>query len=126
MAKPKLFDINEVKWENWGEDIRACVFKPTENATVQYWEIQPGAGAAPHSHPAEQLIYIQEGYLDVTIEGKTYDLGPGCFCLVPSGAIHSTCNNGKVMCVNVDVFMPERDDRTESIKDCDKGHSWYL
>jgi len=124
MEEPRLFDINEVKWDKWAEGVNACVFKPSKNATVQYWEIAPGCGGAPHTHEAEQLIYIQEGYLDVTVDGKTYDLGPGCFCLVPSGAVHSTLNTGKVMCVNIDIFMPERDDRTESIKDCDRGHNW--
>lgn len=124
MKKVKLFDINEVKWESFGEGINACIFKPTTNATMQYWEISPGAGAAPHSHPAEQLIYIQEGYLDVTVEGETYDLGPGCFCLVPSGAVHSTVNTGKITCVNIDIFLPERDDRTQSEKDHDRGHKW--
>lgn len=124
MDKVKLFDINEVEWKDWCDGMRTCVFKPTRQATMQYWEIQPGAGAEPHSHEAEQLSYVQEGYLDVTIDGKTYNLSPGCFCLIPSGAGHSTVNAGGVMCVNIDVFLPQRDDRKNSPKIADRGHNW--
>ena len=46
------FDINEVKWQDFGEGIKSCVWKPDEKCCVQYWEIQPGIGAAPHSHAA--------------------------------------------------------------------------
>lgn len=116
MIDVKLFDIQEREWASGPEGMRSCVFKPNDNYTMQYWEIQPGAGAEPHSHPHEQLIYIQQGSLDVIIEGTTYELKAGCFCLVPSGAEHATVNNGSQCCINIDVFVPQREDRTESKK----------
>lgn len=116
MNNIRLFDIREMEWKEDENGMRSCVFKPTHSMTMQYWEIKPGIGAPIHSHPHEQLIYIRQGRLDVTIDGETYELAEGCFCLVPSGAEHATYNPGPEYCINVDVFVPERDDRTESAR----------
>ena len=116
MSKAKIFNINEVEWKNWGDGIDACVFKPTPHATMQYWEIKAGTGGAPHSHPAEQLTYVQTGIMELTVDGETHVLTPGCFALIPSEAVHSTKNIGSSLVVNVDIFLPERDDREESPK----------
>lgn len=51
---------------------------------------------------------------------------PGCFAYIPSNAVHSTYNRGGQLCVNVDFFLPERDDREESVERPDKinHHCW--
>ena len=116
MNKVKLFDIQEMAWNEDENGMRSCVFKPNTTLTMQYWEIKPGIGAQPHSHPHEQLIYIQQGSLEVTIDGTAYGLQAGCFCMVPAGAEHSTHNPGPQYCINVDIFIPERDDRAASKK----------
>ena len=118
------FDINEVKWQDFGEGIKSCVWKPDEKCCVQYWEIQPGIGAAPHSHAAEQITYVQTGYMNLYMDGKVYDLGPCCFARIPSNVEHSTKNVGQSVVVNIDFFIPDRDDRVESEKIADLGHHW--
>ena len=120
----RLFDIHEVQWENYGEGIRACVFKASPNGIIQYWEIQPGIGAASHSHPAEQITYVQSGVMRLWIDGRAYDMTAGCFAHIPSGAVHQTENIGSGILVNVDFFLPDRADRTESPKIKDLGHHW--
>jgi len=120
----KLFDINEVRWQSFGDGLDACVFKPDENCCVQYWEIRPGSGAAPHSHPAEQITYVQSGYMELHMNGRVYSMGPGCFARIPSNVEHSTVNIGQGILVNIDFFLPDRDDRTESEKITDLGHGW--
>ncbi|WP_018704768.1 cupin domain-containing protein [Anaeromusa acidaminophila] len=124
MKEVKLFDVNEAEWKDWKEGMRACVFKATPQATMQYNEIKPEVVLDPHSHPAEQLTCVQQGFVDMTVNDKTYSLGPGCFCYIPSGAVHSAINRGNTTCVIVDVFMPERDDREHSKKIKDMGHNW--
>lgn len=126
LAKARAFDINEMEWKDWGNGVRSVVFKPDKAVTMQYWEMAPGAGANPHNHPAAQLTYVQEGFMDVTINGVKYDLCPGRFAYIPSNAVHSTYNRGGQLCVNVDFFLPERDDREESVERPDKinHHCW--
>jgi unsaturated pyranuronate lyase len=50
-----------------------------------------GEGAQPHSHKHEQLTYILEGRLRVTIgEGEdVYEIGPGQATFNPIGVVHS-------------------------------------
>lgn len=123
MEKVKLFDINEAKWEEGDNGMRSCVFKPSKAVTTQFWEIKPGAGAKPHKHPNEQLIYIQQGVLEVSVEGVTYEVGPGCYCHVPPNAVHSTVNNRSQSCINIDFFLPERDDKTQSGRERNLNHN---
>jgi quercetin dioxygenase-like cupin family protein len=58
----------------------------------------PGAQrlAAPaHSHDHyEETIYVIEGVLTFTVEGKPIDIGPGQALCIPRGAIHRFDNNG--------------------------------
>ena len=124
MAKTVLFDVNEAEWKVWEEGVRSAVFKPCKSVTMQYWEISHGTGAKPHSHECEQLVYIQQGVVDFTVGGVTYNMTPGCFCLVPSGVEHSSITRSTTTAVNIDIFLPERDDREQSPKKVDLGHNW--
>lgn len=38
---------------------------------------EKGYGAVEHSHPHEQILYIVEGALEVTLDGETAVMGPG-------------------------------------------------
>ncbi len=38
---------------------------------------EKGEGASPHQHPQEQIMYVIEGRLRVTLDGETTELGPG-------------------------------------------------
>lgn len=49
-----------------------------------------GTGAEPHSHPNEQWIYVMEGTLEATVDGKTATVGAGSVIYVPSNVVHST------------------------------------
>jgi quercetin dioxygenase-like cupin family protein len=48
-----------------------------------------GTGAAPHSHPNEQWIYILEGTFYATIAGEAIEAKPGSVIYVPAAATHS-------------------------------------
>lgn len=114
MSNAKLFDIRRRKWHEDENELRSCVFKPSSKMTMQYWEIKPGAGAPVHSHPHEQMIYVQQGVLEVACDDEKYEVRAGTFCYIPAGAKHSTYNPGPEYCINVDIFVPEREDRIES------------
>lgn len=38
---------------------------------------EKGYGAVVHQHPHEQIVYIVEGKLEVTLDGETAVMGPG-------------------------------------------------
>lgn len=66
----------------------------------------PGAQrltAPAHSHDHyEETIYGVEGVLTWTVEGRSFDIGPGQALCIPRGAVHRFDNNGtedaKVLC----------------------------
>lgn len=122
MSKARVFDINEMDWKDWGGGLKSCVMKLSPDATMQYWELAAGCGGAAHSHPAQQLTYVQTGVMQLTVDGNEYVLTPGCFALIPSNAVHSTLNLGSSTVVNIDIFLPDRDDREQSVKIRDFGH----
>ena len=59
-------------------------------------ELAPGeAPHPPHHHVHEEMIIIREGAMEVTISGKTSQLGPGSVAYVASGEEHGWRNVGK-------------------------------
>ena len=117
MSKVKVFDVNEVEWKrDWDGGLASCEYNPSDSCTLQYWELPAGSGAAPHSHPEEQLTYVPNGKLLLTVDGEEFLLTEGCYAYIPPNAVHSTKNVGSAVCVNIDVFMPDRSDREGSVQ----------
>lgn len=82
-----------------------------EGAMLNLLEFEPGAAVAPHSHPHEQLGYVLEGELVLTIAGEERRLGPGDAYALPGGVEHAARAEGR--CVVLDVFHPVREDYRE-------------
>ncbi len=55
-----------------------------------YTSVDQGSYIPNHWHRAIEIIYLQEGELDVTIESKTEQLHPGDCVLINANVIHST------------------------------------
>jgi len=49
----------------------------------------------PHKHPDEELIIVKEGTVESTLNGKTYQLGPGSVIFQASNEMHGIRNVGK-------------------------------
>ena len=56
---------------------------------VALMRMPAGTVSEPHHHPNEQWIFVLEGEMESTVEGKTYRIGPGCVLYIPSDAIYS-------------------------------------
>ena len=58
-------------------------------------ELAPGlAPHPPHHHVHEEMVLIREGTLEVTISGRSVNLGPGSVALVASNEEHGWRNVG--------------------------------
>ena len=58
-------------------------------------ELDPGqAPHAPHRHVHEEIFMLREGTVDMTISGKTTQLGPGSVAYIASNELHGLINSG--------------------------------
>jgi len=59
--------------------------------------VNPGeAPHAAHRHPDEELLFVKEGTIEVTINGKAQPAGPGSVVFFASGDLHGIRNTGTV------------------------------
>ena len=85
-----------------------AVFVHSENMTLAYWDVDPGASLPEHSHPHEQIANVLEGQFELTVDGEPRILEPGMVAVIPGGVPHS----GKALtpCRLLDAFHPARED----------------
>jgi quercetin dioxygenase-like cupin family protein len=78
------------------------------NLSFGYVEIIAGSILTEHHHIHEQITYIIEGQLDMTIGGEFCPLTAGMFHVIPSHTPHSAI--ARTDCKVIDVFNPVRED----------------
>ena len=61
-----------------------------------------------HSHPHDQVGYLVEGHVEMTIDGKKYELNKGDSYCAPSNVPHGVYTLEQS--VIVDTFCPPRED----------------
>ena len=62
-----------------------------------------------HSHPHEQIVYVQTGKFEFILSGESFIVGAGDSVYIPPGATHGA----RVLEDNstlLDIFSPRRDD----------------
>lgn len=80
-----------------GERQMMCQFRLARDAVVPM-----------HSHPHEQVGYVLEGRVKMTIGGKVHDLEPGDSYFIPGGMEHNAV--AATDCMILDVFSPPREE----------------
>ncbi len=72
-------------------------------------EFQPGVASGRHTHPGEELAYVLEGQVEVTIEGKpTIVVKPGETFFIPSGVVHEGKNIGSTVARVLGTYVVEK------------------
>lgn len=76
--------------------------------TFGYVEIKKGTVIPEHHHLHEQITYVIEGQLNMTIAGQPCPLTPGMYHIIPSNTPHSAV--AVTDCKLIDTFSPTRED----------------
>ena len=73
-------------------------------------EIAAGSAFSLHSHPQEQIIFVQEGALEFTVDAITQVVHAGGVIHIPGGVPHGGSVSGADRAVTIEVFHPPRRD----------------
>jgi quercetin dioxygenase-like cupin family protein len=72
-------------------------------------DFEPGANAGRHAHPGEELGYILEGTVELSVHGRpTVTLKPGDVFYIPSGVPHDGRNPGTTKAALLSTFIAEQ------------------
>jgi len=86
-----LFELAKVNPIMGGPDYSsangACV--EGDRMIVALMRMPAGTGAAEHSHPNEQWIYILEGTFRARVAGNDIEAKPGSVIYIPANVLHS-------------------------------------
>ncbi len=91
-----------------------------EKHTLGFVELKAGSVVPEHHHVHEQITYMLEGQLDMTMAGESISLTPGMYNVIPSNTPHSAI--AITDCKLIDTFSPVRED----YKTSDAAISWKL
>jgi quercetin dioxygenase-like cupin family protein len=72
-------------------------------------EFQPGVASGKHTHPGEEIGYVLEGQVEVTIEGKpAITAKAGEVFFVPAGLVHEGRNIGQSAAKILATYVVEK------------------
>lgn len=80
----------------------------TDRMTFCRISLKKGASVAMHSHPNEQVSFIESGSLRFVLDGTTVIVKAGEILVIPGGKPHSA--DADEDCVALDAFTPVRED----------------
>ena len=89
-----------------GVNIAVCA---AEKMTLSLASLDPGAVAAEHNHPHEQVGIVLEGRATFFIGGEEKTLGPGDRFRIPGGVRHKVIALDETVKI-LDVFHPIREE----------------
>jgi mannose-6-phosphate isomerase-like protein (cupin superfamily) len=72
----------------------------------------PAGGGSPaglHTHRVDQVFYILKGAMNIEIEGKQYEAGPGTLVFFPAGVAHRNWNGGSEPTLHLVLSTPMPD-----------------
>ena len=69
----------------------------------------PGVAFPNHSHPGEELVYVVEGLLEYTLEGRPpVTLKAGDVLFIPAGVPHAVKNVGSSNAAEIATYIVEK------------------
>lgn len=78
-------------------------------AVIAKVEVAPGAVAAWHTHPGDEMSYVIEGETELMVAGQpTRLIKTGEGFVIPAGVVHSAKNTGSVTARLAGVYVVEK------------------
>jgi len=72
-------------------------------------EFQPGVASGRHTHPGEEIAYVLEGQVEVSVDGKpAVVVKPGETFFIPAGAVHEGKNVGSTVAKILGTYVVEK------------------
>ena len=97
----KIYNISEQK----GDFFK--VLGKTEHSQIATMTIEPGSDSGPENlHPGDQVVYVIEGEMHVTINDKPYNLTAGQLIQIPPQTHHQIKNKGKQDLFFLNIYTP--------------------
>ena len=82
---------------------------PDRHAVSARADFAPGGHAGRHTHPGEEIGYILEGTVELSVEGRaTVSLRQGDVFFIPSGVPHDGHNPGTGKAAILSTFVAEQ------------------
>jgi quercetin dioxygenase-like cupin family protein len=82
---------------------------PGREAVIANIDITSGSSTGRHTHPGDEITYVSQGELEVTIDGQkphVYKAGEGF--VIPGGSVHNAKNVGAQPVKAVGVYVVEK------------------
>ena len=102
-----LFTWDEIPKEKLQENISRKIISG-EKVMAAHVFLKKGAVVPNHSHDSEQLTYIIEGLLELTLPSGVFRVGEGQVLVIPSNVEHSAVALEDTL--DMDIFSPIRED----------------
>jgi quercetin dioxygenase-like cupin family protein len=80
----------------------------SDQASVVYFELEPGGAVGTHTDSAEEVVLVLEGTVRITLGDEQGILSTGEFALVPAMVPHSVRNTGRVAARAIGFFASAR------------------
>ncbi len=113
MTASETVNWEQMEWEVVRPGVKRKVFHG-EGCTMVLNQLDPGHDPKPHFHVHEQIVYILQGHVDFTVGKRLFKLTAGNVLAIPPNAEHFARVTGKEPCINLDVFVPKREDYVQS------------
>nr|WP_308571504.1 cupin domain-containing protein [uncultured Prevotella sp.] len=86
--KAKVFNLeNCIVYADGGVVSKELVH--TDFGSVTLFSFDEGQGLSPHQAPYDALIYVIDGKMELTVNGKANVLKKGESFIIPAGALHA-------------------------------------
>lgn len=88
---------------------RADVSIPGKEAVVARVEVAPGARAGRHTHPGDEISYVQEGQVELLVDGQAPRVvKAGESFVIPAGTVHDAHNSSDAPVKLLGVYVVEK------------------
>jgi len=88
---------------------KADVSVTNREAVVARVEVSPGSAAGWHTHPGDEISYVQDGEATLLLAGQPpRKVAAGEAFVIPAGVVHNAINHGQAPIKLIGVYVVEK------------------